>query len=128
LRFGAFAATFLADRSFTLQGQGWPPFKGTWTTDGNALELTTPSAPDGCNKPGRYQLSAEGPHVTFAVISDACVPRRMILDRSTWRPEGEPDARPERRIVRTELGRPAPVRAPAAAAGSWPSFRGPQAS
>jgi outer membrane protein assembly factor BamB len=55
------------------------------------------------------------------------MPRRMILDRSTWRPSDEVVPVPVRHIVRT----PGPARAIPAAApetGSWPSFRGPRAS
>jgi outer membrane protein assembly factor BamB len=69
-----------------------------------------------------------GAHVTFGLVADDCVPRRMILDRSVWRPSGEAAAIPTRKIVRTAAPRRAPLPAPAPAAGSWPSFRGPQAS
>ena len=52
----------------------------------------------------------------------------MILDRSEWRPAGETLQIPERRITRTVA--PGQHQLPRAAAptGSWPSFRGPQAS
>ncbi|HWP42638.1 MAG TPA: PQQ-binding-like beta-propeller repeat protein, partial [Blastocatellia bacterium] len=47
---------------------------------------------------------------------------------SIWSPEGEVKLNPPRRIVRTSGGR-APARsAPTSSKGSWPSFRGPQAS
>jgi hypothetical protein len=29
LRFGVFAARFASDGTFSLEGQGWPSFKGT---------------------------------------------------------------------------------------------------
>ena len=35
--------------------------------------------------------------VTLVVVADDCVPRRMILNDSTWRPEGEAAPIPERR-------------------------------
>ena len=41
-----------------------------------------------------------GTRLTFDLVSDACVPRRMILDHSTWRPGGESDPIPERRASR----------------------------
>ncbi|HEX5732003.1 MAG TPA: PQQ-binding-like beta-propeller repeat protein, partial [Blastocatellia bacterium] len=57
-----------------------------------------------------------------------CVPRRMILDRSTWSPPEEVKQIAPRRIVRT-AGNRAPARPePNGKAGNWPSFRGPQAS
>jgi outer membrane protein assembly factor BamB len=128
LKFGAFTARFASDGSFTLEGQGWPPFKGTWKADGSVVDLIVPSAPAGCEKTGQYRTHVDNDHVSFAVIGDDCVPRRMILDRSEWRPEGEIESRPERRIVRTASDRPFSLRSSASAANSWPSFRGPQAS
>jgi outer membrane protein assembly factor BamB len=52
----------------------------------------------------------------------------MIVDRSTWRPAGTAKAIPARHIVRTGAERTPPLPAPARAAGSWPSFRGPDAA
>ena len=42
LAFGAFVARFAQDGTFTLDGEGWPPFKGTWKTDGAQIELLAP--------------------------------------------------------------------------------------
>ena len=133
--FGAFTATFDANGAFALQGQGWPAFKGTWkdapgTNDAKAriVELVTPGAAGGCDKPARYAYTVAGTRVRFALVADDCVPRRMILDRSEWRPSGEPEPVPERTIVRTAAPRLRPLRAAGRGAGSWPSFRGPQAS
>jgi outer membrane protein assembly factor BamB len=56
------------------------------------------------------------------------MPRRVILDGSTWLPEGETPAIPERRLVRTGPDRAPVLPRPAPARGSWPSFRGPKAS
>jgi len=127
LTFGAFTATFAPGGAFTMEGQGWPAFKGTWSAAGGAVEIVTPGGPKGCADPGRYTFKVEGQRVTFALQSDGCEPRRMILDRSTWSPAGAPAAVVPRRIVRTAgPGGPLPPAGPVA--GSWPSFRGPQAS
>ena len=77
LAFGAFLVRFAPDRTFVLEGQGWPTFKGTWTRDGSHIELRTPGMPDGCDVPGRYDVRIEGTHVTFSVANDACTARRM---------------------------------------------------
>jgi hypothetical protein len=127
LKFGVFTARFLPDGTFTLEGDRWPSLTGTWKTDAGSIELTTTDAPKGCTGPGKYRYRVDGTHLAFDVVSDDCVPRRMILDRSAWRPDAEPASVPERRIVRTRADRPALLRAAVAAAGSWPSFRGPQA-
>jgi outer membrane protein assembly factor BamB len=128
MTFGAFQVRFSPDHTFVLEGQGWPAFKGTWTRDGSRVELKTPGLPDGCDVAGRYDVRVDGAHVSFAVVDDKCEPRRMILDRSTWRPVEEKPVIPERRIVTT--GADPARRLPAASsdAGSWPSFRGRHAS
>jgi hypothetical protein len=36
LSFGAFTARFLPDGTFALDGEGWPPFKGTWKAEANS--------------------------------------------------------------------------------------------
>ena len=74
------------------------------------------------------RLPSNGQHVTFALVSDACVERRMILDRSEWRPASEAIAVPERRIVRTVSPGAHELPRAAAVTGSWPSFRGRDAS
>jgi outer membrane protein assembly factor BamB len=133
--FGAFTASFDSSGTFSLQGRGWPTFKGTYKTGrqeegktGSTIELVTPDAAGGCDKPARYTYAISGTRVTFALVADDCVPRRMILDRSEWRPSGEPERIPERKIVRTAAPRTSPLPAAAPARGSWPSFRGPEAS
>jgi outer membrane protein assembly factor BamB len=128
LKFGGFVARFDGDRTFTLEGKGWPPFKGTWSAEGTRIELVTPGAQDGCDKPGRYEFKVEQARIHFDVVTDACTPRRMILDRSTWRPADEAVAVPERRISRTAAPKASPLPDAGPAAGSWPSFRGPGAS
>src|SRR5262245_45335002 len=135
MAFGAFTATFDANGTFNLQGQGWPTFRGTYKTGaredgqpGNAIELLTPDAAGGCDRPARYGYTVKDGHVTFALLADGCVPRRMILDRSEWRPSGEAVPIPERKIVSTPAPRMPRLPRAAPATGSWPSFRGPQAS
>ena len=46
LTFGAFTARFAADRTFTLEGSGWPAFTGTWSADAGQIELIVPDPPD----------------------------------------------------------------------------------
>jgi outer membrane protein assembly factor BamB len=127
LRYGFFTVTFAADGVFTLQGQGWPTFNGTWKRDNDQLSIVTPAVED-CGGAGRYRFSLDGTHLVLRLIDDGCEPRRMILHDSTWIPDGEKRVIPERRIVRN--GPDTSVKLPSAApsAGSWPSFRGPNAS
>ena len=131
LKFGSFSARFGTDGSFALEGPGWPPFKGTWKRQGGEIELlTSGDAAGGCDKAGRYRatVEAEKGHVTFDLVSDACAPRRMILDRSSWHPSEEVIPVPVRNIVRTAASSRVALPAAAAGAGSWPSFRGTEAS
>ena len=53
LTFGFFTARFDTNGTFTLEGEGWPPFKGTWTLDSAVIVLSTPGVRD-CEAPGRY--------------------------------------------------------------------------
>ena len=129
LQFGLFRAQFNSDGSFALEGQGWPAFNGTWTLAGREVSLVTGGVKQpGCDTPGRYLVTATGTRLELALVADPCTPRRMILAGSAWRPLGEAEVRPERRLVRTGPDRAPRLPTPAAAAGSWPSFRGPQAS
>jgi len=127
LRFGAFTARFDPSGTFNVDGQGWPKLEGTWTIQGAEIELRTPSAPKECAEPARYRVTAVDGHPTFAVIADPCQTRRMILDRSSWRLASETVAVTARKISVTPIARP-PAKPFAAAAGSWPSFRGAQAA
>jgi outer membrane protein assembly factor BamB len=128
LAFGAFSAQFRGDGSFSLAGEGWPSMQGTWSINGSEMELRLTGAPPECAGAARYTVTVNGQHVTFALVSDTCVERRMILDHSEWRPASEAIAVPERRITRTVS--PGAHQLPPAAAmtGSWPSFRGREAS
>ena len=127
LKFGAFTARFDADGTFRLEGTGWPALGGNWKRTGNELELVTAKAPRGCDGPGRYRVRVEGGRVSFELMSDDCVPRRMILNGSTWMPAEENRVIAQRRITTTASARPPARPEPGSAQGNWPSFRGPQA-
>jgi outer membrane protein assembly factor BamB len=128
LQYRNFVISFGADGVFSLEGPGWPAFKGTWTAKGDELTIQTPGDPTECQPPARYRLGRDGTAYTLSVIDDGCRPRRMILDRSAWRPVGEKIPIAERRIVRTGPDRPATLAPAAPARGSWPSFRGYEAA
>jgi outer membrane protein assembly factor BamB len=131
LTFGVFVARFDSGGTFTLEGDRWPRLSGNWKSKGSEIELSTSGGPKGCEGPGRYRLRLDGNRVTFDLVSDDCLPRRMILGGSTWSPAGEAKIKPSRRIVRTADARTASASTrpdPITPAGSWPSFRGPQAS
>ena len=127
LKFGAFTAQFDSGGTFTIEGSGWPKFKGNWTKTGEELELVIPGAPNGCDRAGKYRVNVQDPHVSFDVVSDECVPRKMILDRSTWRPATETVVIAPRKITLT-AGERASLSKAVPAKESWPSFRGPHAS
>ncbi len=132
LEFGAFVASFEPDGTFSLEGQGWPALVGTWeiheTEAGSELVLTLAEAPEGCGDPGRYSFTVESGRLALSLVADDCMPRRMILDGSTWRPEGEAARIPERRITHHTAERTQPLPEAASSEGSWPSFRGPVAA
>jgi len=128
LKFGAFVARFDPGGTFTMQGQGWPALSGNWKSNCAEIELSMSGGPGGCDGTGRYQFRVEGNRVSFDLVSDDCKLRRMIIDRSTWSPAGEKKTVPVRRIERTAGARPPSNPDPANAKGSWPTFRGPQAS
>jgi outer membrane protein assembly factor BamB len=137
-------AEFLADGTFvtefSMETLGTIRFSGKWrlqpgiaefveyrTSDPNFLEkigITT----RGCETAGRYRYEVEGAQVRFDVVSDECVPRRMLFDRSRWRPKGAPETFPPRRIARTGPSRRPTLPRATDATGSWPSFRGQGAS
>ena len=128
LQFAGFSARFQPDGTFSLEGAGWPTFRGTWKPTDGGIEILTPDAPGGCDKAGRYRVQTRDARTTIDLVADDCRPRRMILDGSSWRRAGEKDPIPERKIVRTVTPRRGPLPTPAPAAGSWPGFRGPGAA
>ena len=128
LKFGVFTARFDPAGTFSLEGQGWPAMNGTWKASGNEVEFVLSGGQAGCQGPGRYRYNVEGDRLSFSLVSDDCVRRRMILDRSTWDPVTTKKIIPERRITRTAGARPPSRAKPANDAGSWPSFRGANAA
>ena len=98
LAFGAVPLSFPATAPLSLAGEGWPSMQGTWTVNGSEMELRLTGAPSECAGAARYTIAVNDQHITFTLLSDACVERRMILDRSEWRPASEAIVVPERRI------------------------------
>ena len=127
LAYGFLSATFAADGTFTLGGPGWGKLAGTWKASNGEAEFALTAPPNGCAEPGKYRYRIDGKQVALTLISDACMPRRMMLTDSLWLPVGEKPAIPERRIVRTVAPKLPALSKPTSAAGSWPSFRGAQA-
>jgi outer membrane protein assembly factor BamB len=130
MTFGTFVARFDPGGTFTLDGESWRGLNGSWRINRNRaeIELTMSDGPGGCLGVGRYRFRLEGGRLTFDLVSDACAPRRMIFDRSAWSPAGEVRVLPSRRIVRTAGARGLSLPVAETRQGSWPSFRGPQAS
>jgi outer membrane protein assembly factor BamB len=129
MAYGFFTVHFGDDGSFTLKGDGWPTFVGSFKVNGKTLEVSTPAVAK-CDMPGRYRVQVDGRLVRIDLVEDLCTPRRMILDRSTWRPAGEAEPIPPRRIQHfpAEPLPPLPRPDSGARVGQWPSFRGPLAS
>jgi outer membrane protein assembly factor BamB len=110
--------------TFSLSGAGWPAMSGSWQATGNQVTLVLTKPLKDCGNPGTYTFAVDGQRVAFALVSDDCVPRRMILDRSEWLPRGVTTPIPPRRIVRGAGTARGLLGAPAGGAGHWPSFRG----
>jgi outer membrane protein assembly factor BamB len=127
LTYGFFTVQFGADGSFTLKGDGWPTFTGTWKAGAGTLEIVTPGAAK-CDTTAHYRFETSGNRLSLSLVADDCTPRRMILDRSRWRPVDELDAIPTRRIQHSPTIPVPPMPRATSAAGSWPSFRGPVAA
>jgi len=127
LKFGVFVVQFDPAGTFKLQGDRWPTLSGNWKGSGDEVELTTSEAPKGCDKPGRYRVRKDGSRVGFDLVSDDCQVRRMIIDRSTWSPATEAKTVAPRKIALTP-GERVSLRSSGSNKGSWPSFRGTEAS
>ena len=128
LSFGVFVLRFDSGGTLTIEGKGWPALNGKWKLTGSEIEMTMSGGPEGCDGPGRYRVRQDGNRVGFDLVADDCRVRKMIIDRSTWSPAGEVKTFPPRRIAVTSSARPPSHPDPRSANGSWPSFRGAQAS
>ena len=127
LTLGVFVMQFYSGGTFSIEGKGWPTVNGSWKLNGSEVELMG-VGPGACEVPGRYRLRREGKGLGFELLSDECRVRKMILNGSTWRSADEPKTTPVRRISHTATARPARQPDWKSAKGSWPSFRGAQAS
>jgi outer membrane protein assembly factor BamB len=131
LTFGAFVGSFAPDGSLSIEGEGWPEIGGDYELVGDELTVVMAQGegvPPGCERPGRYRYVVDGEHLSLRLLEDPCQPRSMILGASDWRPVGEPLSLPERKIVVQRRAGTVAIPAPSDARGSWPSFRGAQAS
>src|SRR4030095_16532776 len=131
LKFGVFIARFDPGGTFTLEGDRWPALKGNWKTNGSVVELTMSGGPGGCDGSGRYEFTVAGDsnqRVSYKLIADECVVRRMIVDGNSWAPAAEARAVPVRHIKLTPGSKLSSRFDHKNNGGSWPSFRGPQAS
>lgn len=126
LHYGFFTLRLSPNGTLALQGDGWPTFNGSWKADKDELTVRTPGVQD-CAAVGRYRFRFEASHLLLTSIDDGCEMRRMILHDSRWLPEGEKRAIPERKIVRTG-GDGVTLPAAPSSTGSWPTFRGVNAS
>ena len=112
---------------FSLTGAGWPAMNGSWTANGNAVTLLQ-QGPKDCMGAGVYTFAVDGPRVSFSLIKDDCVARRMILDRSSWLPRGVTAPVPPRTITRLAGSATGELPPAARGTGHWPSFRGTYAA
>ena len=126
--FGAFVVRFDPGGTFTLVGKGWSALNGNWKMTGSEVELMMSGGPGGCDGPGRYRVRNDGKRIGFDFVSDECRVRKMILDRSVWSPASEARKIFERRITTTATARPRKSPRQKNTNGSWPAFRGFQAS
>ena len=104
LTYGFFTIQFSADGAFSLKGDGWPTFIGTWNADGGHAHADDDTGVRDCEPQARYRYQLADGRLRLGLVSDTCMPRRMILDRSAWRPVGEAEPIPPRRIVTTTRG------------------------
>ena len=124
------SGVFRADGTFDIAVgvPGWPQLKGTWKADGSQVELVLVPPVGNCTGPGRYSFQTANRRVTFNVVSDDCAPRKMMLDRSEWRPADEKVAVPVRTLEPVTAPKLPPLPPASNAKGSWPSFRGIEAT
>ena len=127
LVFGGLAGEFRADGTYSIGGPGWPMLAGTWKVEAGIVELGLAKPVAGCTTAGRYAFAVAGTRMTFSLVEDACAQRRLMLDRSTWRPAGEKDVAPVREIRLTTAPTLSALPPAPPARGAWPSFRGTDA-
>ena len=65
LAYGVLSATFAADGTFVISGQGWGKITGTWKAANGEIELVNlvnpnPNAPANCAGPGKYRYTLDG--------------------------------------------------------------------
>ncbi len=101
---------------------------GSWKTQGNELILKLDGVGESCQGPGRYTFQASSQSLHLTLVSDSCMPRRMALDGSQWRPQGTPLVLPDRTLTHTVAEKLSPLPRPSSTAGNWPAFRGPAAN
>ena len=123
-----FTLQFNPAGTFSLSGAGWDPMSGSWTASGNEVTMTNTTGPRNCDGPGRYRFTIDGVRVAFDLISDTCVDRRMIIDRSQWYPPGQQPKAAPRQIVRSAGTASSALPRAASGAANWPSFRGTEAA
>jgi outer membrane protein assembly factor BamB len=80
--FGVFTARFTTDGTFTLEGDRWPSFRGSWKAEGEAIELRTSGGPDGCDGPGRYRARLDGGRLSLVAYEGEPIDKRHI--KSTY--------------------------------------------
>jgi outer membrane protein assembly factor BamB len=131
MTYGFLTATFAPDGTFVIsdsEKNGFAKLAGTWKAANGEVEFTLAPAPQGCAEPGKYRYRVDGKQVGFDLVTDACQTRRMMIGGSSWWPAGEKPPIPERHVTRTATPSAKSLPAAAAATGSWPSFRGLQAT
>ena len=120
----------LTEKVPVIDGQPAPDSENVPAGSNCSVKSRIASGPDGkdCGERGVYTFTVDGPRVSFAVVSDSCAPRRMILDRSEWLPRGVAAPIPPRRIVHQKGTARGTLPAAAAGSGHWPQFRGVEAA
>jgi outer membrane protein assembly factor BamB len=128
MKLGVLVAQFDPAGTFTIGGERWPKLTGNWKITGAEIELIGSSDPKGCETSGKYRVKRQGTHVGFELVSDNCQLRRMMIDGSDWTPASEIKTIPTRTIKTTTESKARSSVDKSGLKGSWPSFRGPQAS
>ena len=107
LEYMTYTARFVSDGRFeiagTIEDMGSFRFDGDWSLTGDRLDLRgsldadaarlfamtgMPAEAMVCAGTASYRVGSEGANVTFDALSDTCAPRRLVLDRTRWRPAG----------------------------------------